>query len=297
MNPFDPRVIARIEHLELRARQVVEGFLVGVHRSPYRGISTDFAEHRLYAQGDDTRHLDWKIYARVDRFYVKKYEQDTNLEARFLVDCSRSMFFRGDGAALSKFEYAATLTASLAYLLHRQRDAVGLTLFDSDLRATLPPRATYANFLHLAETLEKAAPGDDTGLGGALRKVGLQGQRRGLVVVVSDFVDDLGRLGEALSLHAGKGNEVLLFRVEDPEERSFPYQGPTVLLGMEKEGKLLCDPRDLRTSYLAARQRHVAALAESCRQHGCLIEEAPTDAPLDTLLAGFLDMRLALFRR
>src|SRR5262249_6251403 len=171
-----------------------------IHRSPYRGISTDFAEHRLYAQGDDTRHLDWKIYARVDRFYVKKYEQDTNLEARFLVDCSRSMSFRSDEAALSKFEYAATLTASLAYLLHRQRDAVGLTLFDSDLRTTLPPRATYANFRHLAETLEKAAPGEDTGLGSALYKVGLQGQRRGLVVVVSDFVDDLDRLGEALGL-------------------------------------------------------------------------------------------------
>jgi uncharacterized protein (DUF58 family) len=297
MNPFDPHIIARIEQLELRARQVVEGFMVGIHRSPYRGISTDFAEHRLYAQGDDTRHLDWKIYARVDRFYVKKYEQDTNLEARFLVDCSRSMFFRSEEAALSKYAYAATLTASLAYLLHKQRDAVGLTLFDSSLRATLPPRATYANFRLLSETLEKAAPGDDTGLASALHKIGLQGQRRGLVVVVSDFVDDLDRLGEALSLHAGKGNEVLLFRIEDPAEASFPYQGPSVLLGMEKEGKLLCDPRDLRNAYLAARQRHVQALAESCRQHGCIIEEAPTRAPLDTMFAAFLDMRLALFRR
>src|SRR5262249_50608439 len=121
MNSFDPHVIARIEHLDLRARQVVEGFMVGIRRSPYRGIRTDFAEHRLYTQGDDPRHLDWKIFARVDRFYIKKYEQDTNLEARFLVDCSRSMFFRSDEAALSKFEYAATLTASLAYLLHKQR--------------------------------------------------------------------------------------------------------------------------------------------------------------------------------
>jgi uncharacterized protein (DUF58 family) len=297
MSIFDPNVIARIEQLELRARQVVEGFMVGVHRSPYRGISTDFAEHRLYAQGDDTRHLDWKIYARVDRFYVKKFEQDTNLEARFLVDCSRSMFFQSDGAALSKFDYAATLTASLAYLLHKQRDAVGLTLFDSDLRTTLPPRATYTNFRHLIATLEKASPGADTGLGSALRKIGLQSQRRGLVVVVSDFVDDLEYLGEALSLHTGKGNEVLLFRIEDPEEESFPYRGPTVFLGMEKEGKLLCDPRDLRSAYLAARQKHVQRLAELGRQHGCLIEEAPTHAPLDSLLAGFLDIRRELLRR
>ena len=137
----------------------------------------------------------------------------------------------------------------------------------------------------------------DTGLANALRKVGLQSQRRGLVVMVSDFVDDLKRLGDALSMHTGKGNEVILFRIEDPEERTFPYSGRAAFLGMEKEGKLLGDARDLRSAYLAARQRHLDRLVETCRQHGCMMEESPTDSALDAVLAGFLDSRLALFRR
>jgi uncharacterized protein (DUF58 family) len=297
MNVFDPHIIARIERLELRARRLVEGYMIGIHRSPYRGISTDFAEHRHYVQGDDTRHLDWKIYARSDRFYVKKYEQDTNLEARFLVDCSRSMFFRSDGAAMTKFEYAATMTASLAYLLHKQRDAVGLTLFDSDLRTALQPRASYSHFQHLARTLEEAGPGGDTALGKTLKKLGLQIQRRGLVVVISDFLDDLTPLAEGLGLHDSEGNEVILFRVEDPAEKAFPYGGPTVFLGLENEGKLLCDPRDLRNHYLAEREAHVRGLYEACRQHGFMMEDAPTDAPLDSVLSGFLNMRAQFLHR
>jgi len=294
---FDPHVIARIEQLELRARRLVEGFLIGIHRSPYHGISTDFAEHRHYVQGDDTRHLDWKIYARSDRFYVKKYEQDTNLEATFLVDCSRSMFFASDDAPTTKYEYAATLVASLAYLLHRQRDAVGLTLFDDRIRQALPPRASLAHYRHLVETLETATPGEDTALGGALRKLGLQLARRGLVIVVSDFLDEINPLAEALSLHDCEGNEVILFRVEDPAERTFPFGGPSVLLGLEREAKITCDPRDLRQDYLAQRARHVAELHEACRKHSFLLEEAPTDSPAEDVLQGFLNLRGELFRR
>lgn len=297
MSVFDPHVIARIDRLELRARTIVEGFMLGIHRSPYHGISTDFAEHRHYVQGDDTRHLDWKVYARSDRYYVKKYEQDTNLEARFLVDASRSMFFRSADAAMSKFEYAATLAASLAYLLQKQRDAVGLTLFDAELRTTLPPRATLAHFRHMTETLEAATPGPDTAVGNVLKKLGLTMRRRGLVVVVSDFIDPLDDFGEGLALHGVEGNEVILFRVEDPEEKEFPYRGATVFLGMENEGRLVCNPLDLRRDYLAERERHVRQLYDGCRRHGFMMEEAMTDAPLDAMLSGFLNMRSALFRR
>ena len=297
MNVFDPHIIARIDRLELRARTIVEGFMLGIHRSPYHGISTDFAEHRHYVQGDDTRHLDWKVYARSDRFYVKKYEQDTNLEARFLVDCSRSMFFKSADAAMSKFEYAATLVASLAYLLQKQRDAVGLTLFDNALRTTLPPRATFAHFRHMTDTLENATPGGDTALGNALKKLGMALRRRGLVIVVSDFLDELDDFGHGLALHAVEGNEVILFRVEDPEEKEFPYRGSTLFLGMENEGRMLCDPLDLRREYLVERERHIARLYDACRRHGFMMEEALTDQPLDGMLSGFLNMRAALFRR
>jgi uncharacterized protein (DUF58 family) len=294
---FDPHVIARIERLELRARRLVEGFMIGIHRSPYHGISTDFAEHRHYVQGDDTRHLDWKIYARSDRFYVKKYEQDTNLEARFLLDASRSMFFAGEGAAMSKFEYAATLVASLAYLLHRQGDAVGLVLFDDRIREFLPPGATLRHYRHLTDTLERASPGGDTALGDALKKIGSQFRRRGLVVVVSDFLDDIAPLAEGLGLHDCEGNEVILFRIEDPVERTLPFRGPSVLLGLEGEQRIRCDPRDLRGQYLAHRARHIGELHDACRQHGFMMEEAPTDAPLDGVLQGFLSTRAEVFRR
>ena len=297
MNVFDPHIIARIDRLELRARSIVEGFILGIHRSPYHGISTDFAEHRHYVQGDDTRHLDWKVYARSDRFYVKQYEQDTNLEARFLVDCSRSMFFKSADVAMSKFEYAATLVASLAYLLQKQRDAVGLTLFDNALRTTLPPRATFAHFRHMTDALEAATPGADTALGSALKKLGLALRRRGLVVVVSDFLDELDDFGEGLALHGVEGNEVILFRIEDPEEKAFPYRGTTLFLGMENEGRMVCDARDLRREYLAERERHIARLYDACRRHGFMMEEALTDGPLDGMLSGFLNMRAALFRR
>lgn len=297
MNIFDPHVIGRIERLELRARRLVEGFMIGIHRSPYHGISTDFAEHRHYVQGDDTRHLDWKIYARSDRFYVKKYEQDTNLEARFLLDCSNSMFFKSEDAPMSKFEYASTLVASLAYLLHRQRDAVGLTLFDSDIRETVQPRASFAHFRHMMDLLEEATPGDDTGIAGVLKKLGMQIRRRGLVIVVSDFVDDLDEFGQGLGLHDVEGNEVILFRIEDPIEETFPYRGATIFLGMEKEGKLVCNPLDLRMHYLAEREQHIHKLHDACRQHGYMMEETLTDAPLDSMLSGFLNMRSELFRR
>ena len=288
---FDPRVIASIDRLELRARRLVEGFMVGIHRSPYRGVSTDFAEHRLYSQGDDLRHLDWKVYARSDHFYVKRYEQETNLEARFLVDCSRSMFFRGGDAALTKFDYAATLAASLAYLLLRQNDAIGLNLFDHDIRGALPPRATQAHFRHFTDMLQAATPGEDTGLGQALRKTAIQIKRAGLVIVISDFLDHMSPFSEGLSLLDFEGNEVILFRIEDPWEQTFPFRGRTLFLGMEGEGKLLCDPLDLRTHYLRERERNITELYDICRRHGFFMEQTLTTDALDGVLSGFLNAR------
>ena len=296
-NIFDPKVIASIDRLELRARRLVEGFMVGIHRSPYRGVSTDFAEHRLYAQGDDLRHLDWKVFARSDHFYVKRYEQETNMEVRFLVDCSRSMFFKGGDAALTKFEYASTLAASLAYLLLKQNDAIGLNLFDRDVRSALPPRATMAHFRHITDMLEAATPGDDTGLGNALKKTAIQIKRAGMVVVISDFLDHLSPFSESLSLLDFEGNEVILFRIEDPWEKTFPFRGRTMFLGMENEGKLLCDPLDLKTHYLKERERNVTGLYDICRRHGFFMEQVLTTDSLDGMLAGFLNARAGVRAR
>ena len=215
-NFFDPQVFAAVERLELRARRLVEGFMLGAHRSPFRGVSTDFAEHRLYVQGDDTRHLDWKVYARTDHFYVKRYEQDTNMEVRFLIDGSRSMFFRSDEAPLTKFAYGATLAATLAYLLLGQGDAIGMNLFDRKVRLTFPPRSTMAHFRRIVEALEKAAPGPDTGLAESLRETAMQIKRAGMVIVVSDILAPLDAFAESLGLLNFKGDEVLLFRIGLP---------------------------------------------------------------------------------
>lgn len=292
-NVFDPKVIGTLERLELRARRLVEGFMIGIHRSPYRGISTDFVDHRPYVQGDDLRHLDWKVYARSDRFYVKRYEQETNMEVRFLVDASKSMFYKSDEAPMTKYEYAATLAASLAYLVFKQNDAIGLNVFDGDLRTTLPPRATFAQFKQLTNTLEKSGPGGDTGLGTALRKTGFQIKRRSMIIVVSDFLDDLSTFGEGLSLLSFRGNEVILFRIEDPWEREFPYRGRTIFLGMENDGRLMCDPLDLRIHYLRERERHISELFDMCRRHSFFMEQTLTTDPLDGMFSAFLNTRAA----
>ena len=294
---FDPKVVGRIERLDLKARRLVEGFMLGIHRSPYRGVSTDFAEHRHYVQGDDTRHIDWKIYARSDRYYVKKYEQETNMEVRFLLDCSKSMFFRGAEDRPTKFEYGATLVASLAYLLMGQHDSFGLLLFDREVKSALPPRSTYAHFKVMTDMLEKAAPGADTGLGNVIKKMGAQIRRRGMLVLVSDFVDEMKPLAEGLGLLHGKGCDVILFHVEDPWERDFPFSGQTIFRGVEGEGKLNCDPRDLRGHYLKERKRHLDELYGACRQHGYFLEETPTSEPLDNILWSFLNLREATKRR
>lgn len=295
---FNPQIIGRIERLELKARRLVEGFMTGIHKSPYRGVSTDFAEHRHYVQGDDTRHLDWKIFARCDKFYVKKYESETNLEARFVLDTSRSMFFSSDPQFPSKFEYASLLVASLAYLVFNQHDAIGLNLFDRDVRTTFPPRASYSQYKLITDTLEKTEPGtDDTDLGNVLKKLSLQVKRRGMVVIISDFLDDVETFAEGLSLLAYRGNDVLLFRIEDPTEKDFSFTGQTVFLGMEGEGNVICDPRDLRLHYLDERERHVSELYGACRRNGFLMEEAATNAPLEDMLAGFLNFRTATGRR
>ncbi|HLX63647.1 MAG TPA: DUF58 domain-containing protein [Planctomycetota bacterium] len=291
-NIFDPHVIGRVKGLELRSMRLVESFLVGMHKSRLRGISTDFAQHRQYVTGDDTRHLDWKVFAKTDRFYVKEYEVETNMPVFFLLDASPSMFFKSDDAAMSKFEYAATIVATLAHLLMQQKDAFGLAIFDEKMRSLLPARSSGAHYRHVLNALESAAPGGTTNLGNALLTLGPQLKQAGLVLIVSDCVDDTDRLGLGFGQMSFAGQDVVLFHIEDPAERDFPFSGQTILLGLEGEGKLLCDPRDLRITYLAERARHINAIRSAALRFGYSMEEMPTDARLDAMLAGMLSLRL-----
>jgi uncharacterized protein (DUF58 family) len=294
---FDPEVIGRVKGLALRSLRLVESFMVGMHKSRLRGISTEFAQHRPYVQGDDTRHLDWKVYAKTDRFYVKEYEAETSMSTVFMLDTSKSMFFKSEEAAMSKYEYAATIVATLAYMLMQQKDSFGLVLFDEDVRSLLPMKSSGTHFRNIVESMEKAEAGGKTDITKAMMRYAPQLKQRGLVVVVSDLVDETGEMGMGMGQMSFLGQDVILFHVEDPVEREFPFAGQTIFLGMEEEGKLLCEPRDLRNAYLVERKRHLDEMRELCLRFGYELEDMPTDVRLDAVLSGFIALRAARRRR
>jgi len=291
MDYFDPHIIGRVKGLALRSQRLVESLMVGMHRSRQRGISTEFAQHRPYVQGDDTRRLDWKVFARTDRLHLKEYEAETSMPVRFLLDTSRSMFFQSPQAVMSKFDYAATVIATLAYLLTQQKDAFALALFADKLRAALPARGSAAHFRNVIDTLSQAKGEGATDLVAAITALAPQCKQRGLVVIVSDLVSETDRLGQSLGQLSFLGQDVVIFRVEDPVERDFPFSGSTIFLGSEQEGKLLCEPRDLRRAYLAERTRHIEAIRESCIRFGYELLDMPTDGRLDEALSAFLSAR------
>ena len=290
---FDPDVIGRVQNLEMRSLRLVESLFVGMHKSRLRGISTEFAQHRQYVIGDDTRHLDWKVFARTDRFYVRQYEAETNMPVYFLLDASPSMFFKSPQASMSKFDYAATVVATLAYLLMEQKDLFGAAVFDEKIRTMIRARNSGSHFRLLLDALSKARPGGKTDIANAILNLGPMLKWSGMVFIVSDFVADGDRLGTALGQLSYSGQDVVLLHVEDPVERDFQFRGQKVFLGMEGEGKLLCDPRDLRNAYLRKRRAHLEAIRQTAMRFRYSIEEMPTDSRLDTVLSGILSLRLA----
>jgi uncharacterized protein (DUF58 family) len=290
---FDPKIVGRVKGLEMRSFRLAESFMVGMHRSRLRGISTEFAQHRQYVIGDDTKHLDWKVFAKTDRFYIKEFEAETSLPVLLLVDVSPSMFFKSEDAAMSKFEYAATVAATLAYLLMQQKDTFGLALFAEKVRTFLPPRGSGSHFRNMVDLLQSAQPGGKTDVGAALLTAGPRVKGKGIAVVISDFVEDQGTLTKGLGQMSYLGHDVVLFHVEDPVERDFPFLGQTIFRGLEEDGRLLCDPEDLRDAYLNERERHLDAIHDICVRFRYDLLDMPTDAPIDEVLSAFLAERLA----
>ena len=294
---FDPHVIGRIKGYELRSLKLVDSYMAGLHKSRLLGISTEFAQHRQYVPGDDTKHLDWKVYAKTDRFYVKQYEAETNMKAFFVLDTSNSMHFKSDRAAMSKFDYAATVVASLAFLLMQQKDTFGLMLFDEEVRGTLAAKGSHGHFRNMADVLADAKPGGQTDLAAALSAMGPHLKGRGVVIVLSDFLTDLEKLNMGLSQMSFGNHDVALFHVQDPMERDFPFSGHTIFIGPEDEGRLLCEPRDLRNAYLRAKRRHANELRAMALRFGYEVEPMDTDVRLDETLSKFLAERLARRKR
>lgn len=290
-----PEAIARISRLELRARHIVEGFLSGMHRSPYFGQSVEFAQHREYAPGDDLRHVDWKVWARQDRFYVKQFEEETNLRATMLVDVSTSMRY-GSGP-LSKFEYAATIAVSLAHLALMQQDAVGCVAFDETVRTKVPLLAKRTHLNAIIKALEVSAPANKTDLTDILIDVASSYPARGMMIVISDLLVDRDGLFRGLRQLRQRGHDILIFHVMDDDELDFPFNGPTRFEGLESSDFINCNPRALREGYLAALNRFLDDVRRRCAEH--LIDYAllRTSQPLDAALSAYLSNRLGMHHR
>lgn len=290
-----PEAVSRIARLELRARHVVEGFLSGMHKSPYFGQSIEFAQHREYAPGDDPRHVDWKVWAKQDRYYVKQFEEETNLRATLLVDVSNSMRY-GSGP-LSKYEYAATIAVSLAYLALRQQDAVGCVAFDDTIRAKTPLRSKRNHLDAVIRALEHSAPAQKTDLSTILENVAESYPRRGMIVLISDLLAPREGLVRGLRLLRQRGHDVLVFHVMDDDELDFPFTGPTRFEGLELPDALNCNPRALREGYLQALGVFLDEVRRDCAQHTVDYALVRTSQPLDAVLARYLSNRLGMHHR
>lgn len=290
-----PEAIKRISRMELRARHIVEGFLSGMHRSPYFGQSVEFLQHREYVAGDDLRHVDWKVWARQDRLYIKQYEEDTNLRCTLLVDVSASMSY-GNGP-LNKYEYAATTAASLAYLILRQQDAVGCAPFDEQIRTRVPARTKRTHLQSVIEALAVSEPKDKTDAYAIFRQAAESFPRRGMMIVVSDLLTDPDAVLRGLKLLRQQGHDVLVFHVMDDDELDFPFSGPMRFDGLESLDHLNCNPRALREGYLASLGRHLEQLRRGCARHTVDYALIRTSAPLDAVLATYLSSRLGMHRR
>jgi uncharacterized protein (DUF58 family) len=296
-NYLDPKVLNKVAKLELRARLVVEGFVTGMHKSPYRGFSVEFAQHREYVPGDDLRYLDWKIFGKSDRFVIKQFEEETNLRAHLFLDQSESMNYAHEGG-MSKFDYSATAVASLAYLIQQQADAVGLTTFDEKVCKQIPPSNTRASLGNLFATLDQAkARNQKTKIASVLHDLASQLRQRGMVMIFSDLFDKPEDIIKGLSEIAQRGHDVVVFHVFDRDEVEFPFERMTLFQGMEQMPELLVDPKSLRDAYLAEVEKFADAVKKGCLKHRIDYVRVVNSTPLDVVLTSYLTARAARKKR
>lgn len=289
---LDPRTLAKLQGLELRARSIVEGYVSGVHRSPYHGFSIEFAEHREYAQGDDLRYVDWKVFGKTDKFYLKQYEEETNLVSHMLIDTSESMRYRSADAPLSKLEYAQCVAASLSYLILQQQDSVGLVTFDSEVRALINASANPSHLKQLLYVMENSRPQRKTRTGPIFHDLAERLKRRGLVLILSDLFDDVPSMMAGLKHFRHRRHEVVVFHVLDPAELDFPFRQTTLFRGMEELPDVLTDPRALRGAYLDEFGKFLQSVRKGCRAERIDYVLLRTDQSLEIALSSYLASRM-----
>ncbi|RJP34414.1 MAG: DUF58 domain-containing protein [Phycisphaerales bacterium] len=296
---FQPEILNTIGSLELRARHVVEGFLSGMHQSPYRGFSVEFAAHRAYTPGDDLRHVDWRVFAKADRFFIKEYEVETNMRIHLLLDCSESMAYpeHPGTSRMTKWDYAATLAASLAHLSMRQQDAAGLLLFDEAIRQQIPPSTKVASLRGFAQLIESSAPDGRSDVRVPLLRLAERVPRRGVVVILSDLLLPLDAFVAGIERLRFDGHDVLVMHVLDHDELEFPFIDRTLFEGMEGvDVEILTDPQALRSSYLESLRAYLSKVRAACLNHRVDYALISTADALDVALTRFLANRMHRIR-
>jgi len=288
---LDFNVLARIDSMQLLAKVIVEGFILGLHRSPYRGFSIEFAEYRQYSPGDEVKHVDWKVYGKTDRYYIKQFEEETNLTCYLIVDASASMGYKSTPEGLTKLQYASRMAACLAYFMMRQRDAAGLMIFDTKIRTALPPRMRQTHLKHILAALENAEPGGETNISVPLHELAEGLKRKGLVILISDLLDDPVQVLSALQHFRFQGHEVLVFQVMDNGELTFPFTTTTEFTDLETGQKTIVAPEGMKPIYLEELRQFLSAYEKGCGGIHAEYKLFDTGKPLELALSEYLYRR------
>ncbi len=288
---LDFNVLARMSNMQMLAKTVVEGFLLGLHRSPFRGFSVEFAEYRQYSPGDDVKHIDWKVYAKTDRHYIKQFEEETNLTCQIFVDASASMGYKSEDQPVSKLEYACCMAACLSYFMIGQRDATGLAIFDTKVRTMLPPRLRQVHVQHIMSELEKCEPGGETNIADPLNEIAEGLKRRGLIILISDLLDDPESLLSALQHFRFLGHDVIVFQVMDPAELHFTFKNMTEFTDVETGEAMLVSPEGMRSTYMKELKRFLTSCEKGCAAIRADYRLFDTSMPLELALSEYLHRR------
>jgi len=293
-NLLNPSIIPKINSLELRARLVVEGFMVGLHKSPYHGFSVEFTQHRPYMQGDSLKDVDWKVYGKTEKYFIKQYEEETNLKSYILLDVSRSMNF-SSGDSVTKLDYASTLAAALSYMMIKQQDATGLTLYSNKIVQHLPPKAARPYLQQILKSLSSAVPSETTNTAVCLNSVAEKIKRRGLVIVISDLFDDVKSIISALKHFSYNRNEVIVFQVLDPLERSFAFGRDAIFRDMETEEEMTTQPYQIQKAYKLAMEEFINTIKRECLNSNIDYNLIETTQPFDKALLSYIQKRSKLY--
>ncbi|HSD62332.1 MAG TPA: DUF58 domain-containing protein [Ignavibacteriaceae bacterium] len=293
-NYLNPSIVSKLNSLELKARLVVEGFMVGLHKSPYHGFSVEFTEHRPYMQGDSLKDIDWKVYGKTERFFIKQYEEETNLKSYLLLDTSKSMQYQSDGN-ISKLEYGVTLVAALSYLMIKQKDAVGLTIYADEIKSYFPPRASKSYLQEILKNLSSLKASNRTNTAPCLNSIAEKIKRRGLVIIISDLFDDVNSILTALKHFRYQKNEVIVFQLLDPIERSFSFGKDAIFKDLETEEEMTTRPYQIQKAYQQAMADFVNTIKKECLNSNIEYNLIDTSTPFDKALFSYIQKRSMLY--